>query len=195
MLNELMELDKELFLLLNGFHTSWLDPIMLFITDKLVWIPLYIVLVYIVFRDLGRQAWIALACIALTILLADQATSTLMKPYFARLRPSHEPALEGVVHVVDNYKGGRYGFASSHAANTFGAATFLFLLLGKKRRWVGWLFLWAAVVVYSRIYLGVHYPGDIVVGSLVGMLAAALSFLLFNWMRKHWDTPRREQLP
>ena len=190
MLNELLELDRELFLYLNSFHTPWLDPLMVFVTDKYVWTPLYILLLYLVFKDLGRDSWIALVGITLTIVLADQVTSTLMKPYFARLRPSHEPLLQGLIHIVDGYKGAKYGFASSHAANTFGAATFFFLLFRKKYKWITSIFLWAAVVTYSRIYLGVHYPGDILVGGLVGALAGFASFALFRLTKAGIDKQR-----
>jgi undecaprenyl-diphosphatase len=111
-----------------------------------------------------------------------------MKPYFTRLRPSHEPSLEGLVHLVEGYKGGTYGFASSHAANTFGTAMFLYLLFRIKKSWIVWLFPWAAFVSYTRIYLGVHYPGDIVGGAGVGLLCAWFSFklcmLLYKWIEK-----------
>lgn len=183
MLHELLELDKEIFLFLNSFHTPWLDPVMLFITETYAWLPLYIFLLYVIFRDLGIEGWIALVGITLTIVLADQVTSSIMKPYFARLRPSQDPALEGLIHIVNGYKGGKYGFASGHAANTFGAATFLYLILGKKHRWALLLFLWAAVVTYSRIYLGVHYPGDIMAGGMVGVLAGAASYGIFRLIR------------
>jgi undecaprenyl-diphosphatase len=180
MIDQLMEWDKELFLYLNSFHTPWLDPVMLLITETLVWLPLYIFLLYLVVHHHPKNWWIVLIAIAITILLADQITSTLMKPYFARLRPSRDPALEALVHIVGDYRGGKFGFASSHAANTFGLATFFFLLMGKVRHWMWVLFLWAAVITYSRIYLGVHYPGDIVIGSLIGMLAGLASFKLFE---------------
>jgi undecaprenyl-diphosphatase len=113
----------------------------------------------------------------LTILLADQVTSGFMKPFFERLRPCHDPRWEGLLH---NYGrcGGLYGFASSHAANTFGLATFLTLTLSSKVKGISWLFVYALLVSYTRIYLGVHYPLDIVLGALVGVLAAYLSWFL-----------------
>ena len=111
--------------------------------------------------------------------MTDQFTSGLMKPFFERLRPSHEPALEGMVHMVSGYSGGKYGFASSHAANTFGIAMFLSCLLKVEKPWINWLFLWAALVSYTRIYLGVHYPGDIIVGALIGVAFGWLVFKLY----------------
>lgn len=190
MIEFLQEVDREIFLALNGFHSPWLDPIMYFISHKLTWIPLYAALVWLIFKDYGRDGWLVLLGITLTIVLADQITTTFMKPFFSRLRPSHEPLLENMVHIVNGYKGSTFGFASSHAANTFGAATFLFLLFGKTRKWIAWLFAWATLVTYSRIYLGVHYPGDIVVGGLIGMLCALAGFNFYRWLQKLSDRKR-----
>jgi undecaprenyl-diphosphatase len=187
MIEFLIKMDQEIFLALNGFHAPWLDPIMFFISKTWVWVPLYAVLVWFIFKDHGRDGWLILLGITLTIVLADQITTTFMKPFFSRLRPSHEPLLESLVHIVNGYKGSQFGFASSHAANTFGAATFMFLLFGKTHRWVAFLFAWAALVTYSRIYLGVHYPGDIVAGALVGMLSALAGFKFYRWLKRLSD--------
>lgn len=186
MIEYLTELDKDIFIYLNGFHTPFLDSVMLLVSEKLVWLPLYLYMMYLIFRDHGKEGWLALIGITLTIVIADQVASSFMKPYFARLRPSHEPSLQSLIHVV-GYKGKKFGFASSHAANTFGAATFLFLLFRKTKKWIAILFAWAALVTYSRIYLGVHYPGDIFVGSIVGVLAALAGFTLFRWLKKIAD--------
>lgn len=180
MIDQLIELDKELFLFLNGLHTPWLDPIMVILSMKWIWIPFYVFLLYHIFKAYKIKSWTILLCIGITILLTDQITSSFMKPFFARLRPSWEPNLEGLIHLVDGYKGGKFGFASSHAANTFGTATFLSLLFKNKKPWILWLFLWATVVSYTRIYLGVHYPGDILAGGAVGILCGWLSFILYS---------------
>jgi undecaprenyl-diphosphatase len=95
-----------------------------------------------------------------------------MKPYFGRLRPSHDPALDGLVHIVNDYRGGLYSFASSHAANAFGVSFFLWLTVRKSLGWIWIMFIWATIFSYSRIYLGVHYPADIVVGALLGCTIA-----------------------
>jgi undecaprenyl-diphosphatase len=191
MIDQLLEYDREIFLYLNGLHAPWLDPVMLLISETLVWLPLYLYLLYLIFKDHSKEGWFVLVGLTLTIVLADQITSTLMKPYFARLRPSQEPSLEALVHIVNGYKGGKFGFASSHAANTFGTATLLFLLLGKKRKWIVTLFVWAAVVTYSRIYLGVHYPGDILVGALVGVLAGLAGFKFYQWLKKMYSKRKK----
>lgn len=178
MLEYILKLDRELLLYLNSFHTPWLDPIMLLITKTFFWLPLYLFLLYLVFRNFKKESWIVLIGVAITILLADQITSSIMKPFFERLRPSREPSLVGLVHLVNGYNGGKYGFASSHAANTFATALFFFLLFRDRYRWVWILFVWAVVMTYTRIYLGVHYPGDIIVGMLVGLGAAWTGFMV-----------------
>ena len=178
----LLELDQKLFLELNGFHTPWLDQVMFFLTGTTAWLPLYAFLLYLIVRVYGKNAWIPVVAIGLTILFADQFTSSVMKPLFERFRPSHEPALEGLVHTVNNYRGGRYGFASSHAANTFGVATLMWMVLARYRPWIALLFPWSLFVGYTRIYLGVHYPGDILAGCLVGFLSALLAWFLALWL-------------
>ena len=169
MMEQLIEWDKQLLVFLNSFHHPWLDPVMMLITKTVFWIPLYLYFIFLIFKQHKKDGWWFLLGAAVTILMADQITASLMKPYFARLRPSHDPSLEGLLHLVNGYKGGLYGFASSHAANTFGAATFVWLVLGPNYRWIGFAFAWAAIMTYSRIYLGVHFPGDVFVGALVGI--------------------------
>jgi len=190
MLDQLIELDKKLLVFLNSFHAPWLDPIVYFSTQTLAWLPLYILLLYLIIKEYKKESWIILLGVVLTILLADQFTTSFMKPYFERPRPSHEPTLQGLVHLVNRfngeiYSGGQYGFASSHAANTFGTATFFFLLFKTKKKWIGWLFLWAATMSYTRIYLGVHYPGDILVGGIVGVLSGISGFKFQKWLGQY----------
>lgn len=172
----LKELDRDLLIFLNSLHAPWLDPIMFWTTKTFFWLPLYLFLFYLIVRNYKKQSWIPVIGIALTILLADQITSGFMKPFFERLRPSREPALEGLLHHVNNYRGGMYGFSSGHAANTLGTATFFFLLFRNKYRWIIYLFVWATLMTYTRIYLGVHYPGDILVGGTIGILCGWTGF-------------------
>jgi undecaprenyl-diphosphatase len=169
-MKELLKLDEQFFLWLNGFHAPWLDPTMASITKTQFWIPLYLILIYWLIKDYKKASWVAILGLVVVIAIADQTTASLMKPYFERLRPSHEPALSGLVHIVENHKGGLYGFASSHAANTFGVAMFMWLMLRKNTKYSWVLFGWACLMSYSRIYLGLHYPGDIMVGALIGLL-------------------------
>jgi undecaprenyl-diphosphatase len=183
-MEHLLEWDRALFLYLNGQHTPWLDPVMIVLSHRMTWLPLYLLLLVLIARRHGKESWIPVVGIAVTILLADQVCSSILKPIFARYRPSHEPTLEGLVHIVNGYRGGRYGFASSHAANTFALAMFFFLRYRAVWKWTGWLFPWAAIVAYSRIYLGVHYPGDVIVGALIGVLAAYAGVWLCRAIRK-----------
>ncbi|HZY77924.1 MAG TPA: phosphatase PAP2 family protein [Cyclobacteriaceae bacterium] len=191
LLQQLMEWDRQLLVWLNSFHADWLDPVMYYTSQTLFWLPLYLFLIYLMVKDFRKEWWMPLLGIVVTILLADQITASLMKPYFARLRPSQEPALIGIVHLVRDYNGeiytgGLYGFASSHAANTFGTATFFTLLLRRKHPWIKWLFLWAAAMTYTRIYLGAHYPGDILAGTVVGVTSAYVGFKVFEWVSRKY---------
>jgi undecaprenyl-diphosphatase len=186
MLQQVMKWDRELFLWLNSFHTPWLDPIMYALTKPVVWIPLYVLLAYFIFRHYKNDGWFVLLGVAVTILLADRITSGLMKPYFARLRPSHEPLLENLVHIVKGYRGGLFGFASGHAANTVGVAVVLWLVLREHYRWAPFVFLWATIMVYTRIYLGVHYPGDIIVGAIVGFVCGICGYAVYRLGHRRW---------
>jgi len=183
MIESIKDWDEKAFLWLNSFHSDGLDPIVLQLTQTITWIPLYLLLLYLIYRkDPKNMAWV-IGGIMLTILLADQVSSGLMKPYFERLRPCHDPKWEGLLHLYGRC-GGLYGFVSSHAANTFGMATFLTLILRKKQKGIYWLFLYAAIVSFTRIYLGVHYPLDVFFGALVGVLSAYLSWAVVVLLKR-----------
>jgi undecaprenyl-diphosphatase len=175
MIDIIKQWDEELFLWLNSFHWDFLDPVIFQMTETVTWIPLYLFLIYKIYRLDPQNSWWVFGGVMLTILIADQVTSGLMKPFFERLRPCHDPRWEGLMH---NYGrcGGMYGFVSSHAANTFGLAVFLNRKLKGKLSGLRWLYLYAFVVSYTRIYLGVHYPWDIVLGAVMGILAAWISW-------------------
>lgn len=187
-MEQLMELDRGWFLQLNGLHSAWLDPIMYWLTQTWIWLPLYAFMLFLIIRTYGKDSWIVLVGVTLTILIADRVTSGLMKPYFARLRPTHDPTLESLVHIVNGYRGGKYGFASGHAANTFGVALYFWITLRKTHRWMPLIFCWAALMTYTRIYLGVHYPGDILVGAAVGMTGALISFVVCRLLHSRFGS-------
>jgi undecaprenyl-diphosphatase len=193
MMEWLLQLDQDVFLFLNDLHTSWLDPIMLYATQTITWVPLHLLLLFLILKEYRNDSWAPLLGILLTILLADQITSGIMKPIFQRLRPSHEPSLEGLVHIVSGYKGGKYGFASSHAANTFALATYFSFLFRTKYQWILILFFWAAIVSYTRIYLGVHYLGDVLAGIIVGVFSAFAGFKFFSYLGTFMKTQSKSK--
>lgn len=185
-MESLTNADTDLFLWLNGLHAPWLDRVMVLLTDMWVWIPIYLLLLYLVIKNYGkRSVWLLLA-LGLVILCSDQLSAHVCKPLFHRLRPCFNPDLEGLVHLPKGLAGGHYGFVSSHAANTFAVATFLTCALKGNHRWIGWmLFGWAFVSSYTRIYIGVHYPGDILAGALLGLLIGLIIWKLFDLILKH----------
>ncbi|MEJ1241510.1 phosphatase PAP2 family protein [Chryseolinea sp. T2] len=178
MIETLSKFDERAFLAINDMHTSWLDPVMMWCSGNVIWLPLYAFLLYQLFKLPKARAFVAVICIAIGITFSDQLTSTLIKPIVERPRPTWNSELSAQVHTVDGYRGGHYGFPSSHAANTFCVSVLLSLVIA--RPWTRWLFVWAALVSYSRIYLGVHYPGDIITGAALGSMCGAITFLLYK---------------
>lgn len=180
MLSTLNQWDQALFLLLNSWHHEAVDPVMAFISEKWVWIPLYAYLLYLIYTRLGWKGtlWTLLA-IGILITMSDQFASGFLKPTVARLRPCRTEALGEAVHIVNNHCGGKYGFASSHAANFFALATFMSRFL-QKRSWTIALFGAAVFTAYSRVYLGVHYPGDVLMGALIGTAFGSLIWFLYQ---------------
>lgn len=170
--------------LINGTGRPFLDPIMIFLSGKFVWIPLYLYLIFLLYEQYGKRFWIPLLFILISLTLSDQFTSSFMKPFFQRLRPCLDQSLAIVVEVVKGC-GGKYGFASSHAANTMGLAVFYLMLLKEKKKILAYaIFTWALMVGYSRAYLGVHYPGDVMVGFLVGGFFGYLCYQLHRLVLK-----------
>jgi len=180
MIEFLNDIDIWLFELLNFNGGQAISSSMSLLSDKLIWIPLYALLIYQLILKYQWKVWVVLVGIILLITITDQFTSSFMKPYFGRLRPCHQ--LISFQDIFVPYScGGLYGFASSHAANTFGLAIFFHLLI--KESWTYWLIFWSVLVSYSRIYLAAHFPGDIIVGFIVGTLAALLIYNILKHIK------------
>ena len=178
----LLGIDSDILLWINGHYADWLDQFMWFVSRAKTWIPLYVLLVGLVtwkYRN-WRTVLLILIGFGIAVGLSDYICSGILKPLVCRLRPTHEPAIDPI-HLVHDYVGGRYGFCSSHAANSM-AIGLLFSLLYKNKTATVLLMAWVAVVCYSRMYVGAHYPSDIMAGLLIGSLWAVLSW----WALSRW---------
>lgn len=176
----LLEIDRSLFLAINGCNSGFLDSMMVGISSRIAWIPIYLLLAYFMFREFGWKGLLGLGMlVALGVLISDQVSSSVLKPMVERLRPCHAPELAGLVHVVNGKCGGEYGFVSSHAANFGFLAAFTWGILKRSHLFICISMTLAAILVgYSRIYLGVHYPLDILGGYLVGIMAAVVIWIM-----------------
>lgn len=181
----LINIDSDLLLWLNAAHNAFFDTFMTLFTGRFIWVPMYLALAYVLFRNMTpKQATMCLVAVTLVIVIADQMSSSLIRHAVGRLRPANlENPISNMVHIVDGYRGGRYGFPSSHAANSFGLAFFLLYLL-RRSPIPTFLMVWAILNCYSRIYLGVHYPGDILCGMLVGLVAATFVWFVYKKLTK-----------
>ena len=183
-IQQLIDFDQELLLKLNGSDSLFWDGFMWLSTNMVTWIPLAVVLLYVIFKNNKiKEALVIIALLGLVIALADQISSGICKPFFARFRPTQDPELMYQIDIVNGYRGGTYGFISSHAANTFGVAVFLTLIF-KSGSLAIILFIWAILNAFSRIYLGVHYPGDILFGTLVGVGAGILIYMIYKKLQQ-----------
>ena len=190
MIDKLIHIDTEILLAINGWHAPWADTLMWIISAKATWIPLYVLLIGLLVWRYRKPAmtsvkWlqrvpacvVMIAVIGLAVGAADFIASGILKDLVARPRPTRVPELEGVLHLVNGYKSGQYGFVSSHAANTMACALLFSLIWRNKIATVG-LMLWVAANCYSRMYLGVHYPTDILGGLMVGALVAVVVYAM-----------------
>jgi undecaprenyl-diphosphatase len=177
-IDSIVHADQQLFLWFNGKHVPWVDSLMFWITFKFTWIPMYLALLIITIKAEKKQTIAIVVTILLAVILSDKVVSSGMKPYFGRFRPCHEPLLAGLVHTVGGC-GGLFGFASAHAATSFSLAIVWYQLVKDKIKHMGWLFAWAALYSYSRVYVGAHYPGDIFIGALAGLLVGWMCIQLY----------------
>lgn len=180
MLEQLQNIDTWLTLAINGSHSLWLDTFAMCVTSTATWLVAAAVLLYVIIRGGEmKDILIIVVAIALCVLLADQIASGIFKPLVGRYRPTNSPMLMLDVDVVNDYRGGRYGFFSSHAANTFAVTTFVALLIRYKQLTITMIF-WSLLNCWSRIYLGVHYVGDIFCGIICGIVVGSLIYRMFR---------------
>jgi len=165
-------IDQHIFFILNGYHSAIFDRIMWIISEKVTWVPLYLWFLWLLFREYRKNYWMVLVAIILMIIVSDQLCN-LSKETVMRFRPSNDPMIGHLVHTVNSYRGGSYGFYSGHASNSFAVAVFMIVMVGRLRKILIPICLFYALIVsYSRIYLGVHYPLDVLAGALAGSIIA-----------------------
>lgn len=192
MLETLLELDKNLFVFLNNLGSEAYDGFWLFITKQINWVPIFAIILYLVFKHLGwRHALLIILVMALLIILTDQTTN-LFKNYFQRLRPVNNTDLDDVIHFV--HKRSSFSFISGHASNSMAAAFFLYKVLKPYLKYMGFIFLWPLIFAYSRIYLGLHYPGDILCGYIWGILMALIMLKLYVYLRNRYFPSQKENI-
>lgn len=182
MLQYLQDLDAQILLFINGLHAPYFDRFMWLATTTVCWSLMFVVLLYVLWRRGWKQLLAVVVAIALVILIADMVSASVIKPLVARLRPTHDADMSYLVHIVNGYRGGRFSFVSSHAANTFAGALLITLIFRNRRVSIS-IFLWAFIECYSRMYLGVHYLGDLICGALLGCGAA---WLVYALLKRYW---------
>ena len=190
-IQQLIQYDKDAFLALNGSDSTFWDGFMWVYTSTIVWIPLALVLLYVIIRNNKlKEPLLIILLIAITITICDRVSSGVFKPIFKRFRPAQDLEFMYFVDIIHGYRGGRYGFISSHAANTFGLVTFTSFLFRRKEYTFAFLF-WAIITCYSRIYLGVHYLGDIICGAILGFISGLLVYYIYKYIRSKYFYDKR----
>jgi undecaprenyl-diphosphatase len=183
LLKYLLDIDNKILLWVNAHNNPFWDEIMLAFSERFFWVPFYTMLVLLIIYKFRKRSILILITITLMIIATDQFSSHLLKPLVGRLRPCYDESLMHLLHMIKDC-GGRYGFISSHASNSFGAAMILWMLFRKQFKYFWLMFVWAAVVSYSRIYLGVHFPSDIIGGMFCGLIFGYLFFQLYSSAEK-----------
>ena len=182
MLEKILSLDTELFIFLNGLGSETFDGFWLIITKQYNWTPLFLLLLYLIFKKLGtKQTLYLLLFVAILLVIMDQ-TANLFKNGFQRLRPCNNPEINSFIRIVQSRTS--FSFFSGHATSSMGVATFLYLIFKKDFKYFWLLFLWPLIFAYSRIYLGLHYPLDIISGYLCGAILGFLMFQLYQFFQK-----------
>ena len=183
-IQRLVDIDKQMMLALNGSDSLYLDGVMKIYTSTVVWIPVALVLLFVVLKNNSpRGMLLTILAVALTVVATDQASSHFIKPLVARLRPSHDPSFMHLVDTFNDYRSGGYSFTSSHACNSFGLFAIISLII-RNRALSLLLLFWAALNSFSRIYLGVHFPGDILCGIILGCTIGTVMYFIYAYIRK-----------
>lgn len=192
MIESLKFFDTELLLAINGCHNVFFDWVMVFASAKFSWMPLYLILLYFLIREYRWKTLLVLAFVAVMILISDQLSVHAFKNAFMRLRPCHNPEITDRIRLVTAC-GGLYGFVSSHAVNSFALTFFVIGVLKTQQKWLPFIMFWYAfLIIYSRVYLGVHYPGDVIIGALVGIIIGQLIFILFRYVNQNLVPDKKE---
>ena len=181
LLSILKAMDTMVFLTVNSHHNAYFDSVMWLVSGKLIWVPMYVSLFFVLLKNYSYKVVFAiLLAIGVVILFTDSFTAQVIRPWVCRLRPSNlDNPMSSMVHIVDGYRGGAYGFPSNHASNTWGLAFFITFLF-RRYKLTFFFFLWALLVCYSRMYLGVHYFGDLLIGGLLALAGASTVFYVFR---------------
>jgi undecaprenyl-diphosphatase len=176
----LQEWDRSLFVSLNGAHHPYWDYFAGIFTSKETWIIMYASILYVLCKNLEwRMVVLTAIAFALVIVAADQLCSSVLRPYLARPRPSHQPGIMEAVHLINGRRGGAFGFPSAHAANTAALTTFIILFF-KRRRLFAFFLFWTLATCYTRIYAGVHYPGDLLAGLVTGTVCGGVVYGIYR---------------
>lgn len=184
--DELQQFDASIFTTINSWHALYFDNFMALVTVVATWLPMILMLLYMMYTKKGWRKMLGLLlAVGVVILIADQVSASIIKPMVKRPRPSRNDDLQATIYLVNGYNGGKFGFVSSHAANCFGIAMFLAFIF-KNRAFTWFMIAWASLMCYSRIYLGVHYPGDIVCGAILGVAVAALVYYIIKLLKKKY---------
>jgi len=196
MFDKIELLDQKLLLFINSLNSPFFDEVMWQISHQIIWIPLFLFFLYFSYKHLSTKSLLLfLIGVGLCFLFADRISVMAFKDVFLRYRPTHNFNIQDQIHTYlktngEYYKGGQYGFVSSHSANFFALATFIFMTFKSTSKWWSLLFVWACLIAYSRVYLGVHYPLDIIGGGMLGILIGLLIYKLlksFLSIKQHYE--------
>ncbi|HEY0046801.1 MAG TPA: phosphatase PAP2 family protein [Flavobacterium sp.] len=192
MIDKLLEIDQDLFVYLNSLGSERYDWLWLLITKQISWVPVFAIILYLLVKHLGWKHVLLIAVVVTLLLTVTDQTTNLVKSYFRRARPLNNPELADMMRVVLSRNS--FSFFSGHASNSMAAAVFLFIVLRRYVKYMGFIFIWPFIFAYSRIYLGLHYPLDIFCGYIFGALMGILHFQIYRFLRNRFYPEQKSQL-